>query len=125
MTEHVPPITDETRYLLLTYLDQHPEASQRELAQKLGVSVGKVNYCLKALLEKGLLKMSNFRNSQNKLAYAYILTPSGIEEKASVTYRFLRRKMAEYDALSKEIERLSNELVAVGITNVEKSPAAE
>src|SRR5689334_4625266 len=117
MTEHVPPISDETRYHLLTYLAENPAASQRELAQKLGVSVGKVNYCLKALLDKGLLKISNFRNSKKKLAYAYILTPVGIEEKASVTIRFLRRKMAEYDALSKEIERLSQELVAVGVTD--------
>jgi EPS-associated MarR family transcriptional regulator len=125
MTEHVPPISDETRYHLLTYLAQNPEASQRELAQKLGVSVGKVNYCLKALLEKGLLKISNFRNSKKKLAYAYILTPSGIEEKASVTIRFLRHKMAEYDALSKEIERLSQELQAVGIEEPQRPPAAE
>ena len=125
MVEHTHPLDDETRYRLLSYLSAHPEASQRELAQGLGVSVGKINYCLHALLGKGLVKIRNFKNSRNKSAYAYILTPSGIEEKASVTYRFLRRKMAEYDALSKEIERLSQEVVAVGISDVEQPPATE
>lgn len=110
MVEQAPELTDETRYRLLRFLSEHPEASQRELAQELGVSVGKINYCLKALVNKGLLKIRNFRNSNNKLAYAYILTPHGIEEKADVTYRFLKRKIAEYDNLTKEIDRLTNEV---------------
>jgi EPS-associated MarR family transcriptional regulator len=109
------PITDEVRYRLLRYLDEHPHASQRELARELGVSVGKVNYCLRALIEKGWVKMRNFRKSRNKLTtYAYILTPKGIEEKASVTSAFLRRKVAEYEMLSAEIERLSRELATDG-----------
>src|SRR5258706_293999 len=70
-----PAVTDEIRYQLLRYLEENPEASQRELARHLGVSVGKVNYCLRALIEKGWLKMRNFRNSKNKLAYAYAVTP--------------------------------------------------
>ncbi|HXH41216.1 MAG TPA: MarR family EPS-associated transcriptional regulator [Thermoanaerobaculia bacterium] len=110
-----PPLTDEIRYQLLRFLQENPEASQRELARHLGISVGKVNYCLRALIEKGWLKMRNFRNSQNKLAYAYKLTPKGIEEKVNVTASFLRRKMVEYDAMSAEIERLSRELAESGV----------
>jgi len=105
------PITDEIRYRLLRYLDEHPHASQRELARELGVSVGKINYCLRALIERGWVKMRNFRRSKNKLAnYGYILTPKGIEEKVSVTTAFLRRKIAEYEMVSAEIERLSREI---------------
>ena len=103
-------LTDEVRYRMLRYLDEHPDGSQRKLAQHLGVSVGKVNYCLQALIEKGLVKMRNFRDSTRKIAYSYYLTPEGIEEKVNVTVRFLRLKMAEYDHLSAEIERLSREL---------------
>lgn len=110
MVEQIPLPSDETRYRLLSYLAIHPEASQRELASELGVSVGKINYCLRALLEKGLVKIRNFKNSNNKLAYKYLLTPTGLEEKANVTYRFLRRKLAEYDALEREIERLMAEV---------------
>lgn len=105
-----PPVADEIRYRLLRYFEQHPRASQRELARELGVSVGKVNYCLRALIERGWVKMRNFRDSTNKLAYTYTLTPKGIEERVSVASRFLRRKLAEYDALSEEIERLTRDL---------------
>lgn len=103
-------ISEEVRYRLLKYVAAHPEASQRELARELGISVGKANYCLKALIAKGLVKVRNFRNSSNKLAYAYVLTPRGIEEKISVTVEFLRRKVADYDALTREIERLTAEV---------------
>ena len=103
-------ISDEVRYHLLKYLAEHPEATQRELSRELGISLGKVNYCLKALMEKGLLKARNFSNSNQKTAYAYILTPKGIEEKVNVTRAFLRRKIDEYDTLVKEIERLSAEV---------------
>lgn len=106
-------ITDEIRYRLLTYLADHPDASQREVAQHLAVSVGKVNYCLHALIEVGLVKMRNFGKSKRKQAYVYVLTPSGIEEKMNVTVRFLRQKMDEYDALSTEISRLTCELGGV------------
>lgn len=113
MVERTPPareISDEVRYRILKYISENPNASQRELARELGVSVGKVNYCLRALIGKGLLKMRNFQNNQNKSAYLYILTPKGIEEKIKVTYDFLRRKISEHDLLSKEIELLSAEV---------------
>ena len=110
-------VPDEVRYKLLHYLEQHPEASQRELARHLDISIGKVNYCLRALIEKGWLKMRNFRNSNNKMSYAYHLTPKGLEEKVNVTAAFLRRKMAEYDALSEEIERLTREVAASGVSD--------
>jgi EPS-associated MarR family transcriptional regulator len=117
------PITDEVRYRLLTFLNGNPKASQRELAQHLGVSVGKINYCLRALSEKGLLKIRNFRNSRNKRGYGYFLTPKGVDEKVSVTMRFLKQKIAEYDALSAEIERLGREL-AEGAPEAEKAGAS-
>jgi EPS-associated MarR family transcriptional regulator len=103
-------VSDELRYRLLNHLAEHPDASQRDVARELGISVGKVNYCLNALIRKGWLKVSNFKNSQNKSAYLYILTPRGIEEKINVTYQFLRLKMAEYDTLKEEIERLTVEV---------------
>lgn len=84
--------------------------SQRDLAEALGVSVGKTNYCVRGLVDKGLLKMNNFRNSQNKLAYAYLLTPAGIAAKADLTARFLKRRLVEYESLKKEIEELKREL---------------
>ena len=116
-------LTDEVRYRLLLYLDQHPHASQRELARELGVSVGKINYCIRAFVERGWVKMRNFRKSPHKLSYAYILTPNGIEEKIRVTSSFLRRKLAEYEALSAEIERLSREVAANGGTDQESGAA--
>jgi len=99
-------LTDEYRYKILKLVENQPEISQRELARSLDISLGKANFCLKALIEKGFLKASNFRNSQNKLAYMYLLTPSGIEEKSSITVRFLKAKMQEYEALQKEINAL-------------------
>ena len=102
-------LTDEYRYKILKRLETHPEISQRELAQELDVSLGRVNFCLKALIKKGLLKANNFRNSSNKRAYLYLLTPKGLEEKARVTVRFLRYKVAEYETLKGEIEQLRKE----------------
>jgi EPS-associated MarR family transcriptional regulator len=104
-------ISDEYRYKLLKLLAERPNVSQREVAKELGISLGKVNYCLTALINKGWVKAQNFKNSDNKRAYAYLLTPGGIEEKAQVTFSFLRRKMAEYEALRDEIEGLQNEVV--------------
>lgn len=103
-------INEEVRYRLLKYLADHPEASQRDVARELGISLGKVNYCLKALIEKGWIKARNFRNSRKKSAYVYVLTPKGIDEKIDVTRAFLRRKVAEYDTLVKEIETLTAEV---------------
>ncbi|HYS52869.1 MAG TPA: MarR family EPS-associated transcriptional regulator [Thermoanaerobaculia bacterium] len=114
-------VSDEIRYRLLRYLEEHPDASQRELAKHLGASLGKINYCLQALIAKGLLKMRNFRGSKKKLAYAYVLTPKGIEERINVTSRFLKRKLAEYDSISAEIERLTKELADNDATNSENA----
>jgi EPS-associated MarR family transcriptional regulator len=107
-------INDEVRYRVLKYVAEHPSATQRELARDLGVSLGKANYCLRALVEKGLIKARNFRSSSNKSAYAYVLTAKGLEEKIDVTVNFLRRKIAEYDELSREIEQLTAEARALG-----------
>lgn len=103
-------IADEQHLRVLRLLEANPDMSQRELAEALGVSVGKTNYCIRALVDKGLLKMKNFRNSQNKVAYAYLLTPAGIAAKAELTARFLKRRMAEYEQLKQEIEQLQDEL---------------
>jgi EPS-associated MarR family transcriptional regulator len=105
-----PTVSYEIRYRLLKYVAEHPDATQRDLASELGISLGKANYCLRALIGKGLVKVRNFRNSGRKRTYAYILTPRGIEEKINVTYDFFRRKVAEYDLLSKEIEQLTDEV---------------
>ena len=105
-------LTEDLRYRLLKILAEEPQINQRDLAARLGVSVGKANYCLTALVEKGLVKIGNFRKAQNKLAYAYLLTPSGIEEKARVTVNFLHRKMREYTELETEIEQLRREVAA-------------
>jgi EPS-associated MarR family transcriptional regulator len=102
-------LTEDLRYKLLKLLAEEPQISQRDLAGRLGVSVGKTNYCLSALVDKGLVKINNFRRANNKLAYAYLLTPRGIEEKARVTVSFLQRKMREYAELSEEIEALRRE----------------
>jgi EPS-associated MarR family transcriptional regulator len=99
-------LTDEYRYKILKLVSDNPEISQRELAQQLGISLGKVNYCIKALMEKGLVKATNFRNNKNKLSYMYLLTPHGIEEKAAITLRFLQFKMREYENLQSELEEL-------------------
>lgn len=103
-------MNDDIDYRLLKLLAEQPRASQRDLAQALGVSLGKINYCIKALLDQGWIKVNNFRNSNNKLAYAYLLTPSGIDAKARITARFLKRKLGEYEALKAEIVRLQAEV---------------
>jgi len=102
-------LTDETRYRILKLLEADPHASQRRIAHELGISLGRVNFCLQALIQKGLVKANNFRNNSSKRAYLYLLTPKGIEEKAMVTARFLKRKLQEYDALKRELEELQRE----------------
>ena len=102
-------LSDEYRYKILKRLETDPEISQRELAKELGISLGKVNYCLQALIEKGWVKANNFRNNQNKKAYIYFLTPRGVEEKSRVTVQFLKFKVAEYEALKGEVENLQRE----------------
>ena len=104
-------IQEEARFQILRLLHENPELTQRELGERVGVSLGAVNYCLKALIERGLVKAGNFSKSPNKLGYAYVLTPAGIAEKTVLTGRFLARKKTEYEALRAEIDALSREVV--------------
>lgn len=112
-------IGNELRHKLFTILYNEPEINQRELARRLGISLGKVNYCLQALIKKGWVKARNFRNSQNKLAYSYLLTSAGVEEKARVTVRFLRRKMIEYREVKEIVEQLQEEIAELNISQEE------
>jgi EPS-associated MarR family transcriptional regulator len=106
---------ENTGYSLLKNLEDNPALSQRDLAKRLGISLGKVNFCLNALVAKGFLKVNNFRNSDNKLAYAYLLTPRGIEERARMTVAFLKYKTDEYERLRAEIEDLTREASQRGL----------
>ena len=101
---------DELRLRVLRTLEANPELSQRQLAAELGVSLGGVNYALKALIERGFVKAENFRKSGNKVAYLYVLTPRGVAEKASLATAFLGRKLEEYEVLRQEIEALKSEV---------------
>ena len=103
-------MAEERHLKALRLLEQNPEMTQRELAEALGVSVGAANYCLKALVEKGWVKLENFQKNPNKLGYLYLLTPMGIAAKAQLTASFLRRKMAEHEELRAEIDQLQAEL---------------
>ncbi len=103
-------MNDEITHKLFTLIEQQPNLSQRELASKMGVSLGKTNYCIKGLIERGWLKARNFKNSDNKIAYAYMLTPSGFSEKAKITARYLKQKLYEYETLKIEIEKLRQEV---------------
>ena len=105
-------LQEDTHYRVLRLLHEQPDLSQRELAQRLGISLGAVHYCLKALIDKGQVKAQNFASSQHKLGYAYLLTPAGIRQKAELTGRFLQRKLREYEALQHEIEALRHEVSA-------------
>ena len=106
----MPALSDSKRLELLKLLHDEPQMSQRELARAMGVSLGKANYCLNALMEKGLVKLENFRHNPDKRQYAYLLTKAGLKEKTRITVAFLRRKVAEYEMLRKEIEQLRVEL---------------
>jgi len=103
----VPP--DDAEFEVIRLLGTKHQVSQREVASSLGMSLGKVNYCLRALIAKGFVKAENYRRSNNKLAYFYLLTPAGISRKADLTRRFLARKQIEYEQLRVEIEQLSRE----------------
>ena len=94
---------DIDQFKVLREIGKKPESSQRELSQSLGLSLGKINYCIKALRLKGLIKMNNFKKNKNKLGYAYLLTPKGIAEKTELTINFMKRKMKEYEELKREI----------------------
>ena len=101
-----PQKSEDLNFRVLRFVEEYPDRSQREISRALGLSLGGVNYCLKALIDKGLIKIENFRTSSNKLGYLYVLTPQGIAERAALTNRFLRRKLAEYEALRAEIEAM-------------------
>jgi len=105
-------LEEELRYQILKRLQEDPNISQRDLARDLGISLGKVNYCMKGLVERGWVKAKNFRKSNNKLSYAYYLTPIGIEEKARVTLSFLKTRIAQYEELECEIEELRQDVMA-------------
>jgi len=98
----------QSKYQLLKSLEQDANLTQRQLSEELGISLGKVNYCLKSLIQKGFVKINNFKNSNHKLQYSYLLTPTGIEEKAKLTIEFLKLKTEEYNALKEEVERIKN-----------------
>ena len=103
-------MSDDIHYNVLKLIEAQTDISQRKLAKELGISLGKTNYCLKALIDKGWVKANNFKNSDNKLAYFYVLTPTGLEQKAVITRNFLKRKIHEYESLKKEIELLKSEI---------------
>jgi EPS-associated MarR family transcriptional regulator len=102
-------LTDEVRFKLLKLFEANPKFSQREVAGELVISLGKVNYCVNSLIRRGWIKATNFKNSKNKIAYMYLLTPRGIEQKAGLTARFLQRKLREHAALTAEIEQIRTE----------------
>lgn len=109
MTSRQAKIKEDTHFQIMRILQANPDLTQRELAEMLGMSVGGLNYCLNALIDKGFVKVANFSKSKNKFKYVYLLTPQGIAEKATITHRFLKRKMEEYEALKAEIEALKSE----------------
>ena len=102
-------LNQQSKYQLLKSLDQNSNLTQRQLSKELGISLGKVNYCLQNLIQKGFIKINNFKNSKHKTQYSYLLTPKGIEEKAKLTIEFLQTKTIEYEELKKEVEKIQNE----------------
>ncbi len=104
-----PLFKDEEYLNIIRKISKDSNISQREISTELGISLGKVNYCLRALKEKGFIKIKNFKKSENKMKYFYILTPKGISEKTKITIRFMKQKMREYDELKKEIKKHNKE----------------
>ena len=109
MTSRQSQLQEDTYYRVMRLIESNPDLTQRELAGKLGVSVGGLNYCLKSLIQKGFVKMHNFGQSKNKFGYVYLLTPAGVVEKSALTGRFLQRKLREYESLKSEIQALAAE----------------
>jgi len=97
-------------FVLMRLINENPSITQRDISAQMGLSLGKINYLVHAMVEKGFIKVQNFRNSQNKISYLYNLTPSGMEAKAKTTYHFLKRKMDEYEKLEQEIRQLKEEI---------------
>lgn len=121
----MPVLDEEDRYKILKLLHENPDMNQRQIASVLGLSLGKVNFCLKALIQRGWVKVGNFSRSPNKKAYAYLLTLKGIEEKTKVTFRFLERKLQEYDSLKNEIEALKMEVFDLDKTSGDRDESVE
>lgn len=107
-------LQEDAQFRVLRTLHDNPDLTQRELAERVGISLGALNYCLQAMMQRGLVKMKNFARSKNKFGYVYVLTPGGITEKAAITQRFLQRKMQEYEALQEEIRALQAEQARLG-----------
>jgi EPS-associated MarR family transcriptional regulator len=120
MTSRQAKLQEDTYFRVMRILQENPDLTQRELAEKLGISVGGLNYCMKALMEKGMVKMKNFATSKNKFGYVYVITPTGMAEKAAITHRFLQRKMDEFEALKAEIEALRSEFDKSGEQETQK-----
>lgn len=116
---------EDLKFRLLKILHDKPDISQRDLAAKLGISHGKTNYCVNALMEKDLVKLGNFQASKHKFKYMYLLTPAGLAEKAALTSRFLQRKMAEYEALKAEIDALKQDLPEGVVDDVFANPTGK
>ncbi len=108
--ENKKRIEAEEMLILMRVINENPQMTQRDLSSRLGLSLGKINFLIKSLIEKGFIKADNFKNSNNKISYLYLLTPAGIEEKTKITYRFLKRKMEEYEKLENEIRHLKEEV---------------
>ena len=107
MTNRRSQLQEDTFFRIMQILENQPDITQREIAQKLGLSTSGINYCLQALIGKGLVKMENFSQSKNKFGYIYMITPKGVSEKIRITALFLKRKMAEYTAIREEIEQIT------------------
>ena len=110
MSSRQSRLQQDTTFRIMTILSKNPDLTQRELADRVGISVGGVNYCLKALMEKGMVKMKNFADSKSKFGYIYVMTPRGVAERAALTRQFLKRKLEEYERLQREIRELQGEL---------------
>ena len=104
------PLNSDIHFKLLDILEKNPDLSQRFLSRELGISLGGINYCIKALIEKGQVKAQNFKTNSNKIGYVYLLTPQGIAEKIRMTKNFLRKRINEYEMLQTEIERLKHDI---------------
>ena len=111
----------EIHYRLLNLLADEPQLRQLDMAKKMGISVGKVNYCLSELAKKGLIKVKRFKSAKNKLPYSYMLTPWGIEEKGRITVGFLKRKLAEYEEIKRQIGALTEEVEENGLQSLAES----
>jgi EPS-associated MarR family transcriptional regulator len=112
----------EIRYRLLKVLSQESNLSQRDMAKRMGISLGKVNYCLSELAKKGLIKVNRFKSAKNKIPYTYMLTPSGLEEKAKLTVTFLKRKLSEYEEIKRQIRELAGEVGEDRVEVIQRLP---